>query len=82
MFILPIKSRLQILKERENPESVWTGRTVIMFVCPTPEKNAVKSSRYRAENFVRFVVVVSKKYIKKLLLEISSVEELKKHLDK
>ena len=30
MIILPIKSRLQIVKERDNPKDVWTGRYVIL----------------------------------------------------
>lgn len=68
MFILPIKSRLQILKERKNPESVWTGKNIIMFISKTPEKNAITDSQHRAENFVRFVIVVSKKIHKKAVV--------------
>jgi len=61
MFILPIKSRLQILKEREKPETPFVGKYVLVFVVPTPVKNRGVTSQYRAKNFVRILAVVSKK---------------------
>ena len=68
MFILPIKSRLQIIQGRENAESIWTGKGVIVFITKTPEKNATTSSKYRAENFVRLLPIVSKKIHKRAVV--------------
>lgn len=68
MFILPIKSRLQIVKERENPESVWTARSLMMFIAKTPEKNIGPTPRYRAEEFCRLLPVVTKKIHKKAVV--------------
>lgn len=65
MIILPLKSRLQILKERQNPESIWTGRSIMMFISPTPEKNVGPNEKYRATEFVRLLLVITKKFIKK-----------------
>ena len=68
MIILPIKSRLQILKEREEAESIWTGRSVIVFVSPTPEKNIGPNEKYRATEFVRLLLIVTKKIHKKAVV--------------
>lgn len=68
MFILPIKSRLQILSERKNPEFIWNGKSIMMFVSPTPKKNSITNSQHRAENFVRLVVVVTKKIHKRAVV--------------
>ncbi len=68
MIILPIKSRLQIVREREEAESIWTGKSIIMFVSPTPEKNVGPNERYRATDFVRLLLIVSKKIHKKAVV--------------
>ena len=68
MFILPIKSRLQIVKERENPESIWTARSLIIFIAKTPEKNIGPNSTYRAEEFCRLLPIVTKKIHKKAVV--------------
>ena len=68
MIILPIKSRLQIVKEREKPESIWTGKSIIMFICPTPEKNIGPNKNYRATDFVRLLPVITKKIHKKAVV--------------
>ena len=68
MFILPIKSRLQIVEGRKKSESIWTGKNIIMFITPTPEKNAITSSKYRAEEFVRLLPILSKKIHKKAVV--------------
>ena len=61
MIILPLKSRLQIVKERENPKAAYTAKNIMMFVAPTPAKNVGPDEKHRAVEFVRLVVVVSKK---------------------
>lgn len=68
MIILPLKSRLQIVKERDNPESVCTSGCLILFTAPTPEKNLGADSIHRAEEFVRLCLVVSKKIHKKAVV--------------
>ncbi|HSQ97642.1 MAG TPA: ribonuclease P protein component [Rickettsiales bacterium] len=68
MIILPIKSRQQIVKERNNPKSVCTSGCIILFTAPTPEKNLGVNSRYRANEFVRLCLVVSKKIHKKAVI--------------
>lgn len=61
MFILPIKSRSRILKERKNPESAYKSKYIMLIVSPTPEKNIGPNAKYRATNFVCFLTVVSKR---------------------
>lgn len=68
MIILPIKSRLQILKERETAESIWTTRSVIIFISPTPEKNIGPSEKCRATDFARLLLIVTKKIHKKAVV--------------
>lgn len=68
MIILPLKSRLQIVKERENPEAIYTAKNILMFIAPTPEKNVGPDKKHRAESFVRLVTVVSKKIHKKAVV--------------
>lgn len=68
MIILPIKSRQQILKERENPENFWVGKNTMLFIVPTPEKNIGPNSKYRATDFVRILPIVTKKIHKKAVI--------------
>lgn len=68
MFILPLKSRQQILKERKNPEFIWTSKYLMMFITPTPEKNIGPNAKYRATDFVRLLLVVTKKIHKKAVV--------------
>ena len=68
MIILPIKSRLQIVKERENPKDVWTGKYVILIIAETPNKNKGPTQFYRSINFCRILPVVTKKFHKKAVI--------------
>lgn len=68
MFILPIKSRLQIVSERKDPESIWTAKHIVMFIIPTPSKNTTISSKNRAQSFVRVLPIVSKKIHKNAVI--------------
>lgn len=68
MRILSIKSRQQILKDRENAEEVWTGKNAIFFITPTPKENIGPSSKYRAKNFIRMIPIVTKKIDKKAVV--------------
>lgn len=61
MIILPIKSRQQILKEREKSEFFCSNGCIMLFKNKTPEKNLGPTSRYRSTDFVRTCIVVSKK---------------------
>ena len=61
MIILPIKSRQQIVKERNNPDFVCSSGCIILFKSRTPEKNLGPTSKYRSTDFVRICIVVSKK---------------------
>ena len=61
MIILPIKSRQQILKEREKPEFFCSSGCLMLFKNRTPEKNLGPTSKYRSTDFVRTCIVVSKK---------------------
>jgi ribonuclease P protein component len=66
--ILPLKSRQQIIKERDRPEYVCSFGCVVLFANPTPEKNLGVNAKYRANNFVRLCLVVSKKIHKKAVV--------------
>lgn len=68
MKILSIKSRQQILRERNNPESIYTSGCVVLFTAPTPEKNQGPDQLHRATEFVRLCLVVSKKIHKKAVV--------------
>lgn len=61
MIILPIKSRQQILKEREKPDFFCSSGCLMLFKNKTPEKNLGPTSKYRSTDFVRTCIVVSKK---------------------
>lgn len=66
MFILPIKSRIQILQERESPEFfIKTGSMILLYI-PTPQRNIDYNSR--VTDFVRLLAVVSKKISKKAVV--------------
>lgn len=66
MFILPIKSRIQILQERESPEFfIKTGSMILLYI-PTPQRNINYNSR--VTDFVRLLAVVSKKISKKAVV--------------
>ena len=66
MFIVPIKSRLQILEERKSPEfSIKTDYMILMYI-PTPQKNIDYNTR--VTDFVRLLAVVSKKISKKAVV--------------
>ena len=66
MFILPIKSRIQILQERESPEFfIKTGSMILLYI-PTPQRNIDYNSR--VTDFVRLLAVVSKKIRKKAVV--------------
>lgn len=66
MFILPIKSRIQILQERESPEFfIKTGSMILLYI-PTPQRNVDYNSR--VTDFVRLLAVVSKKISKKAVV--------------
>lgn len=65
MFILPIKSRLEILEERKNPEFFYKTDNIIFLYTPTIQKH---NSRYKITNFVRCLAVVSKKISKKAVI--------------
>lgn len=66
MFILPIKSRIQILQERESPEFFIKTGSVILLYIPTPQRNIDYNSR--VTDFVRLLAVVSKKISKKAVV--------------
>lgn len=59
---------MQILKERQEPEFIWSGKFIIMFVSPTPQKNIGPNQRYRAVDFVRLLLIVTKKIHKKAVV--------------
>ena len=61
MIILPIKSRQQILKEREKPDFFCSSGCLMLFKNKTPEKNLGPTSKYRSTDFIRTCIVVSKK---------------------
>ena len=66
MFILPIKSRIQILQERESPEFfIKTGSMILLYI-QTPQRNINYNSR--VTDFVRLLAVVSKKISKKAVV--------------
>lgn len=66
MFILPIKSRIQILQERESPEFfIKTGSMILLYI-QTPQRNIDYNSR--VTDFVRLLAVVSKKISKKAVV--------------
>lgn len=66
MFILPIKSRIQILQERESPEFfIKTGSMILLYI-QTPQRNIDYNSR--VTDFVRLLTVVSKKISKKAVV--------------
>lgn len=66
MFILPIKSRIQILQERESPEFFIKTDSMILLYIPTPQRNINYNSR--VTDFVRLLAVVSKKISKKAVV--------------
>ena len=68
MFILPIKSRRQILSGRDNYERAYKGTYFLFIISQTPPKNAVQSKKYRATDFVRFLAIVSKKISRKAVI--------------
>ena len=68
MFILPIKSRRQILSGRDNYERAYKDTYFLFIISQTPPKNAVQSKKYRATDFVRFLAIVSKKISRKAVI--------------
>lgn len=68
MFILPIKSRRQVLSGRDNYERAYKGVYFLFIISQTPPKNAVQSKKYRATDFVRFLAIVSKKISRKAVI--------------
>lgn len=66
MFILPIKSRIQILEERKSPEFFTKTDYMMLLYTPTPQKNIDYNNR--VTDFVRLLAVVSKKISKKAVV--------------
>lgn len=83
MFILPIKSRLEILEERKKPEFFFKTNYIVLMYMPTPQKSI--NFNLKVNNFIRFLPVVSKKISKKAVIRNKIRRRLKeafKSIDK
>lgn len=68
MKILSIKSRKHMVDDRDNAENTCMTKNLILFICPTPEKNVGPNIKYRATEFTRLGLVVTKKIHKKAVI--------------
>ena len=81
MFYLPIKSRLQILEERNRAEEIWDGKYLLIIIAKSPEKVISINNK----KFVRFLLVVTKKISRKAVIRNKfrrRIKEAFKKIDK
>ena len=84
MFIFPIKSRVQILESRKNYEKIYYGNYLIIIVSKINENEKIMS-KYKVSNFVRYVLVVTKKIHNKAVVRNKfkrRIKEAFKKIDK
>jgi len=68
MKILTIKSRKHIVEDRNNADASYSTKSFILFICPTPLKNIGPNKKYRAVEFTRLGIVVTKRIHKNAVI--------------
>ena len=84
MFIFPIKSRIQILESRKNYEKICYGNYLTIIISKINENKKI-ISKYKVPNFVRYVLVVTKKIHNKAVVRNKfkrRIKEAFKKIDK